>query len=50
MTVDPSKGLIKWNVPLEFKGKTPISVYVTDGRGGEAMQSFTLEITPEKRK
>src|SRR4030042_6323800 len=31
MTIDPSKGSIKWNVPPEFKGKTPITVSVTDG-------------------
>lgn len=44
MTIDPSSGLIKWDVPPEFKGKTPIAVSVTDGHGGEAVQSFTLEI------
>ncbi len=50
MTIDPSKGLIKWNVPPEFTGKTPITVSVTDGHGGEVMQSLTLEITPEIKK
>lgn len=49
MTIDSSKGLIKWNVPPEFKGKTTFTVSVTDGNGGEAMQSFTLEIMPEKK-
>jgi len=49
MTIDPLTGLIKWNVPPEFKGKTPITVSVTDGHGGEVVQSFTLEITPETR-
>jgi hypothetical protein len=49
MTVDPSTGLIKWDVPPEFKGKTPITVSVTDGHGGEALQSLTLEIRPEKK-
>ncbi|MBE0425171.1 MAG: Ig-like domain-containing protein [Nitrospirae bacterium] len=48
MTINPSTGLIQWNVPPDFKGKAPITVSVTDGHGGEAMQSFTLEITPEK--
>jgi hypothetical protein len=48
MTINPSTGLIQWNVPPDFKGKAPITVSVTDGYGGEAMQSFTLEITPEK--
>jgi hypothetical protein len=49
MTIDLLTGLIKWNVPPEFKGKTSITVSVNDGHGGEAVQSFTLEITPEMR-
>ena len=48
MTIDTS-GLIKWNVPPEFTGKTPITVSVTDGHGGESLQSLTLEIIPEKK-
>jgi len=50
MTIDPSTGLIKWDVPPEFKGKTPITVSVTDGHGGEALQIFTIEIRPEQRE
>jgi len=49
MTIDPSTGFIQWNVPSEFKGKAPITVSVTDGHGGEAIQSLTLEIAPEKK-
>ncbi len=49
MTIDPSKGLIKWNVPPKFTGKTPITISVTDGHGGESLQSLTLEIKPEKK-
>jgi len=49
MTIDPSAGLIKWNVPPEFKGKAQFAVAVTDGQGGEAMQSFNLEIMPEMK-
>ncbi|MEM7827060.1 MAG: putative Ig domain-containing protein, partial [Candidatus Aenigmatarchaeota archaeon] len=44
MSIDPSTGFIKWNVPPEFKGKVPVTVSVTDGYGGEAVQSLTLEI------
>ncbi|MBM4141828.1 MAG: hypothetical protein FJ242_10195 [Nitrospira sp.] len=44
MTIDPSTGLITWNVPPEFTGKALITVSVKDGHGGEAVQSFTLEI------
>jgi hypothetical protein len=46
MTINPSTGLIRWNVPADFKGRAPVTVSVTDGYGGEAMQSFTLEIMP----
>jgi hypothetical protein len=49
MTIDPSTGQLKWNVPPEFKGKTPITVSVTDGHGGESLQNLTLEIRPEKK-
>jgi len=49
MTINPSTGLIQWHVPPDFKGKSPITVSVTDGHGGEAVQNLTLEITPEKR-
>jgi len=47
MTIDQT-GLIKWNVPPDFKGKAPCIVSVTDGQGGEAIYNFTIEITPEK--
>lgn len=49
MTINPSTGLIKWDVPPEFKGRASVSVSVTDRHGGEAMQSITIDITPEKR-
>jgi len=49
MSIDSSTGLIQWNVPPEFQGKATFTVSVADGHGGEALQSFTLEIMPEKR-
>lgn len=49
ITIDPTTGLIQWNVPPDFMGKTSLTVSVADGHGGEAIQSFTLEITPTKR-
>ena len=49
MTINPSSGLIKWNVPPEFQGKVSFTVSVKDGRNGEALQSFNLEIKPEKK-
>jgi hypothetical protein len=50
MTIDPSTGLIKWNVPPSFAGKTAITTSVTDGQGGETLQSFNLEIKPDLSK
>ena len=44
MTINQATGLIEWNVPAEFKGKVPIIVSITDGHGGEVIQSSTLEI------
>ncbi|MEW6418818.1 MAG: putative Ig domain-containing protein [Nitrospirota bacterium] len=44
MTINSSTGLIQWNVPQDFKGKTPITISVTDSHGGEASRSFTFEI------
>jgi len=44
MTIKPLSGVIKWNVPPDFKGKAPITVSVSDGRGRESLQSFTIEI------
>lgn len=49
MTIDPLTGLIQWDVPSDFKGRASITVYVTDDHSGEAVQSFTFEITTEKR-
>lgn len=49
MTIEPSTGLIIWNVPPEFQGKTTFTVSVSDGHGGETTQSLTFVITPEKK-
>lgn len=48
MTVDPSTGFVRWEVPADFKGKESASVSVSDGHGGEAVYNFTLEIRPEQ--
>lgn len=50
MTIDPLTGLIKWEVPPDFRGKTPITFSVTDGHGGEASQSYNLEIKSEQNR
>ncbi len=43
MTIDPDTGLITWNVPAEFTGKTAFSVTVEDGHGGSA--SYSAKVT-----
>jgi hypothetical protein len=50
MTIDPSTGLIQWNVPPDFQGEASIIVSVTDGHGGETTQNLTFEISPESQK
>ena len=46
MTVDPSKGLIKWNVPPDFSGEAPFEVSVSDGHGGEVSQDLVMKVEP----
>jgi len=47
MKIDSQTGLITWDVPKEFTGKTPFTVSVTDGHGGEATQKLTLILRKE---
>jgi hypothetical protein len=49
MTIGAATGAIKWDVPSGFTGKAPVTVSVTDGHGGEVLQSFTVEIRPEQK-
>ena len=50
MTINPSTGLIKWNVPPEVTGKTSFTVTVADGHGGEAAQTIVFEIRLEQKR
>ena len=50
MNINSSTGLITWKVPPSFKGEAVITVSVSDGQGGEVLQSFTLEIKPGQMK
>ncbi len=47
MSINQENGQIQWNVPPDYKGRANIIVAINDGHGGEVLQSFTLEITPE---
>jgi hypothetical protein len=44
MAIDPATGLLQWNVPAEFKGKTDVSITVGDGNGGTSTYSVTITI------
>ncbi|MDP9174256.1 MAG: Ig domain-containing protein, partial [Planctomycetota bacterium] len=44
MTIDPSTGLIVWPVP-NGSPNVNVTVQVTDGHGGLATQSFTLDVS-----
>ena len=44
MTINPSTGLVYWNVPAGFAGNTPFKVSVSDGQGGVTVKSFSLAI------
>ncbi|MFH1014597.1 MAG: Ig domain-containing protein [Nitrospirota bacterium] len=45
MTIEKTTGLIQWIVPQDFTEMTEIAVVVSDGHGGEALQSFVFELT-----
>jgi hypothetical protein len=43
MTIDPTTGLIKWQIPAEAAGKQRMSIVVSDGQGGRS--TYDLEFT-----
>lgn len=45
MTINSSTGLVRWEVPLDFTGRAPAAVAVTDGHGGEAVYNFDVIIS-----
>lgn len=50
MTIEPSTGLIKWNVPQNFTGEATASVSVSDGHGGEATYNIKVTIGATEKK
>jgi hypothetical protein len=44
MTIDTGTGQITWNVPPDFKGKASFTACANDGRGGEAVHTYTVDI------
>ncbi len=47
LTIDPSLGRISWATSLNDVGFHAVEVRVSDGRGGEVVQSFQLEVTTD---
>lgn len=50
LKINPSTGLINWNVPPDFQGKALVTVSVTDGHGSEILQGFTLNLMLEQKR
>lgn len=44
MTINPETGLIQWVPTTEQEGQVPITVLATDADGGEAAQSFLVNV------
>ncbi len=44
MSIDPATGLVTWEIPRDFQGKTSVTVSVKDGHGGEATHAFNVTI------
>jgi hypothetical protein len=46
MDINDSSGVIVWKSTSNYVGEQEMKIVVNDGRGGEAIQSFTLNILP----
>lgn len=49
MVVDSVTGKLQWFVPTDAIGRYPVQLLVDDGRQGQALQSFWLEVQPTLR-
>jgi len=50
MAIEKTTGLIKWEVPQDFKGKVSVTVIVNDGHGGESTYTFGFSIEQVNNK
>lgn len=48
MSINADSGLVTWNVPDDFSGKTAFTVLVKDGHGGEASYTGKVIIKSER--
>lgn len=46
MAINPSTGLITWNIPRDFQGTASVTASVNDGHGGEAAHTFNIAVHP----
>lgn len=44
MSIDLLSGVVSWQVPRSLEGDFPVELAVSDPHGGEARQSFTVEL------
>lgn len=49
MTINPSTGLVQWDVPLNFKGKVSYTISANDGNGGESLYNLDTTVGFERR-
>lgn len=49
MTINSQNGLITWNVPHDFKGRTSFTAVVKDGKGGQANYTLNFTISEPKK-
>src|SRR5262249_43118958 len=47
MTMDPMTGVLRWTPNASQLGSQEVTVAVTDDRGGQAMQTFTLQVVAD---
>lgn len=50
VSIDPTKGTVRWNVPSAFDGRTQYTVVVNDGHGGEATLTVDVDIETKQEK
>jgi len=50
MTINPATGLVSWNVPSDFEGKTTFTACLQDGHGGETVKTFSIDIASGTKK
>jgi hypothetical protein len=49
MTIEESTGQITWRVTGKDTGRHSVSVQISDGKGGEALYNFDVNVGFEKK-